>query len=253
MSASELLTEISAEGWAILRLNRPERLNTLSVSLRRALIAEVARLEADPEVRVLILTGNGRAFSAGLEVSEWDSAGAAAAGAWVHDPVAALRGFSGPVIGAINGLCVTGGLELALACDLLVAARGSRFADTHSRVGLLPGWGGSVRLARRIGPARAMEMALTARFLSDQEALDWGLVNHLVPPDALLPTAIDLARQSLSAPQGGVEAYKALLQRGSAATFEEALTLERATAMAVNSKVSATEIQERIAALRGRG
>ncbi|MCV2448145.1 enoyl-CoA hydratase-related protein [Paracoccus sp. DMF] len=253
MSDSELLTEISAEGWAILRLNRPERLNTLSVSLRRALIAEVARLEADPAVRVLILTGSGRAFSAGLEVSEWDSAGAAAAGAWVHDPVAALRGFSGPVIGAINGLCVTGGLELALACDLLVAARGSRFADTHSRVGLLPGWGGSVRLARRIGPARAMEMALTARFLSDQEALDWGLVNHLVPADALLPTALDLARQSLAGPKGGTEAYKALLQQGSALPFEEALALERATAIAVNSEVTAAEIQARIAALRGRG
>lgn len=81
MSDSELLTEISDEGWAVLRLNRPERLNTLSVSLRKALVAEVARLESDPAVRVLILTGTGRAFSAGLEVSEWDSAGAAAAGA----------------------------------------------------------------------------------------------------------------------------------------------------------------------------
>lgn len=114
--------------------------------------------------------------------------------------MAALRGFSGPVIGAINGLCVTGGLELALACDLLVAAQGARFADTHSRVGLLPGWGGSVRRAERIGMARALEMAVTARFLSDQEALDWGLINHLVPPEALLPTALDLARQSPPTP-----------------------------------------------------
>lgn len=253
MSDSELLTEISGEGWAVLRLNRPERLNTLSVSLRKSLVAEVARLEADPAVRVLILTGTGRAFSAGLEVSEWDSAGAPAAGAWLHDPVSALRGFSGPVIGAINGLCVTGGLELALACDLLVAAEGARFADTHSRVGLLPGWGGSVRLAERIGMARAMEMAVTARFLSDQEALDWGLINHLVPPEALLPTALDLARQSLSAPAGGVEAYKALLRNGAGLPFDRALELERETAIALNSAVGAAEIQARIAALRGRG
>lgn len=250
---SELLTEISDEGWAILRLNRPERLNTLSISLRKALIAEVARLEADPAVRVLILTGNGRAFSAGLEVSEWDSADGPAAGAWAHDPVAALRGFSGPVIGAINGLCVTGGLELALACDLLVAAQGARFADTHSRVGLLPGWGGSVRLAERVGLARATELALTARFLSDQEALDWGLINHLVPPEALLPTALDLARQSLAAPAGGVEAYKALLRKGAGVPYDQALEIERETAIALNSQVSAAEIQARIAALRGRG
>lgn len=253
MSEAELLTEISAEGWAILRLNRPERLNTLSVSLRKAIIAEVARLERDPAVRVLVLTGNGRAFSAGLEVSEWDSGEGPAAGAWVHDPVAALLGFSGPVIGAVNGLCVTGGLELALACDLLVAAQGARFADTHSRVGLLPGWGGSVRLARRVGPARAMEMALTARFLSDHEALDWGLVNHLVPPEALLPAALNLARQCLAAPAGGVEAYKNLLRCGAAAPFDEALAQERAAAIALNSDVAATEIQRRVAALRGRG
>ncbi len=253
MFDSELLTEISDEGWAVLRLNRPERLNTLSVSLRKALVAEVARLEADPAVRVLILTGTGGAFSAGLEVSEWDSTGGAAAGAWLHDPVAALQAFSGPVIGAINGLCVTGGLELALACDLLVAAQGARFADTHSRVGLLPGWGGSVRLAERIGMARAMEMAVTARFLSDQEALDWGLINHLVPPEALLPTALDLARQSLAAPAGGVEAYKALLRNGAGLPVDQALALERETAIALNSQVTAVEIQARIAALRGRG
>lgn len=253
MPISELLTEVSDEGWAVLRLNRPERLNTLSVSLRKALIAEVARLEADPAVRVLILTGTGRAFSAGLEVSEWGSAGAAAAGAWKHDPVAALRGFSGLVIGAINGLCVTGGLELALACDLLIAAKGARFADTHSRVGLLPGWGGSVRLAERVGLARAMELALTARFLSDQEALDWGLINHLVPPETLLPTALDLAAQSLAAPPGGVEAYKELLRKGAGVSFDGALEIERETAIAVNSRVSAAEIQMRIAALRRRG
>ncbi len=133
-------------------------MNALSAALRRALAEAVAELAAEPSVRVLILTGAGRAFCAGLDLKELGAAGGAPAlgGADAPDPVRALAGFAGPVIAAVNGAAVTGGFELALACDVLLAAEEARFADTHARVGVLPGWGSrsacrgwSARAARR--------------------------------------------------------------------------------------------------------
>ena len=154
-----LLVERSDEGFATIVFNRPEKLNTLSIQLRKELTAAVDALEADPGVRVLILTGAGRAFTAGLDLDEWAVPGVIAAAAYEHDAVATLQRFSGPVIGAINGLAITGGVEVALACDLLIASSAARFADTHVLVGLLPGWGGSARMVRRIGLHRAKELA----------------------------------------------------------------------------------------------
>lgn len=244
--------ERSAEGIATITLNRPDRLNTLSIALRSALAEIVAGLDADPGVHVLILTGAGKMFSAGLDITEWDSAGLVAAGAYDHDPVAALTAFRGPVIGAINGPCITGGLELALSCDFLVASETAKFADSHCQVGLLPGWGGSVRLARRIGIARAMEMAFTARFLSAEEALAWGLVNHVVPAEQLLTKAGELARQMVFGVPEARQDYKQLLLRGQALGFEGALAMERAASMAANIKVDRADLEARLARLKGR-
>ena len=173
MMGSSVLVERSAAGFATLVLNRPDKLNTLSIGLRQELAAAIDVLEADAEVCVLILTGAGRAFTAGLDLDEWAAPGVVAAGAYEHDAVAALQRFSGPVIGAINGMAITGGLEIALACDVLIASTEARFADSHVGVGLLPGWGGSVRMARRIGIHRAKELALTGRSLGADEALAW--------------------------------------------------------------------------------
>ncbi|MFP1644708.1 enoyl-CoA hydratase-related protein [Pontitalea aquivivens] len=253
MQEDAIRVERSARGHATIVLNRPDRLNTLSIGLRQALADVVRELEADPDVHVLILTGAGKVFSAGLDITEWESASLTAAGAYVHDPVAALTGFSGPVIGAINGLCLTGGLELALACDFLVAAESASFADSHCQVGLLPGWGGSVRLSRRIGPARAMEMALTARFLSATEALSWGLVNHVVPDGEVRAKAEELALQMMSGVPEARAAYKRLLQRGLALPFEEALQMERAASVAANQAVDKAELDARLSRLKGRG
>lgn len=248
-----LRVELSEQGFATVTLDRPDKLNTLSIALRRELREAVATLEADPRTRVLVITGAGRAFTAGLDLDEWATAGLPAAGAWTHDAVAALLQFSGPVIGAINGLAVTGGLEMALACDLLVAAEGARFADTHAKVGLLPGWGGSVRLARRIGMHRAKELALTGRFLDAREALAWGLVNHVVPDAQLLPKAHDLARQMLANVADGVVAYKRLLDEQEGLPMDEALAHEQARAQAVNQGVSREQIDQRLARLRRQG
>jgi enoyl-CoA hydratase len=243
-----LLVERHADGFATIVFNRPAKLNTLSIALRRELAQAVDELEADPATRVLILTGAGRAFTAGLDLDEWSAA--PAAGAWEHDAVAALRRFSGPLIGAINGLAITGGVEIALACDLLVAASDARFADTHVKVGLLPGWGGSVRLLQRLGPHRAKELALTGRFLSADEALAGGLVNRVVPPEQLRAEAEALARQMLANVPEGIVAYKQLLDAQAALPFDAALRHEREVARAANSGVTREEIDRRLARLR---
>lgn len=251
MKTSMLCIERNAGGFATVAFNRPDKLNTLSIALRRELARAVIELENDPSIHVLILTGAGRAFTAGLDLDEWSLAPAAAA--WECDAVAAIREFSGPVIGAINGLCITGGLEIALACDLLVAASDARFADTHTKVGLLPGWGGSVRLQQRVGPHRAKELALTARFLSADEALAWGLVNRVVPPERLLTEAQALARQMLANVPEGLVAYKRLLDDEAALPLAEALALERNRARAANLGVTREEIETRLARLRRQG
>lgn len=252
MDFETLLVERSADGFATLVLNRPDKLNTLSISMRREMAAVIDALEADPMVRVLILTGAGRAFTAGLDLDEWAAPGVVAAGAYEHDAVEALQRFSGPIIGAINGLAITGGVEIALACDVLIASTAARFADTHVQVGLLPGWGGSVRMARRIGLHRAKELALTGRSLGAEEALAWGFVNRVVAPDRLRPEAEAMARQMLAGVPAALLAYKQLLDDGAGMTVGDALRLERAASIANNTPVGRGEIDARLAELRGR-
>jgi enoyl-CoA hydratase len=252
MSESPLLVERSAEGHATLVLNRPDKLNTLTVAMRRALAEAVDELEADPGVRVLIVTGAGRVFSAGLSLDEWDTAGAPAAAAYEHDPVQALGRFSGPVIGAINGLALTGGLEIALACDVLIASTDARFADTHVQVGLLPGWGGSARMIERVGLQRAKELAFTGRFFSADEALAWGFVGRVVPPERLRSAAEALAREMCAGVPGTLAAYKRLLDDQAGATPADALRIGREASIAHNVRAGRADIDERLARLKGR-
>jgi enoyl-CoA hydratase len=233
-------------GYAVLTLNRPDKLNALSIELRSELAAALDELgRATPAIRVLILTGAGRAFCAGLDLSEWDEGDANSARAFELDPVAALQRFGGPVIGAINGPAVTGGFEIAMACDILIASTEARFADTHVKVGLLPGWGLSVRLPRRIGLHRAKELALTGRFLSSAEAEAWGLVNRVVSPGELLSQARTMAEHMLAGVPQTLLAYKRLLDAGFEYAAEEALARERATAMQANAAVDRSAIAAR--------
>lgn len=249
---SAIRVERDEEGWASIFFNRPDKMNTLSIQLRREFAQAVLALEADPGVRVLILSGVGRAFTAGLDLDEWASTEWPAAAAYEFDVVQALQRFSGPVIVAVNGLAMTGGLEIALACDVVLASTNARFADTHVHVGLLPGWGGSVRLARRVGLHRAKELALTGRFFSAQEAQAWGLVNYVFAPDDLLPEAASMARAMLRGVPQTLLAYKRLLDEGVGKTLPEAIAMERARSMANNAGVSREEIDARLLALRER-
>ncbi|MGE0860048.1 MAG: enoyl-CoA hydratase [Gammaproteobacteria bacterium] len=253
MSEPVLLIDKS-DGLAVVTMNRPERLNALSLELRRALHDGFAALQADPNVRVVILTGAGRAFSAGLDLSELGS-GAAIHGRsepWA-DTGAAIRSFKGPVIGAVNGVAVTGGFELALNCDLLIGSTAARFADTHGRVGLLAGWGLSQRLSRVIGLARAKELSLTGNFIDATTAERWGLLNRVVEPEALLPACRELASAMLGLAPDFLPTYKRVIDEGYGMPLEAALSYEKAESRTWNARISADSIEARRGAILARG
>lgn len=254
MNDSLVLVERDPQGYAVVTMNRPSAMNALSVALRTELARTIDELAADPGVRVLILTGAGRAFTAGLDLKELGGTGGGREllGGKVPDPVQAIGRFGGPVIGAINGAAVTGGFELALACDVLLASTEARFADTHARVGVMPGWGLSQILSRTIGIYRAKELSLTGNFLSAAKALEWGLVNRVVPPAELLDQARALACDMLSCAPDMLVAYKKLIDDGYAVPYNEARKLEVNRARAANRSVQADVIESRREAIRSR-
>ncbi|MGB7410145.1 MAG: enoyl-CoA hydratase [Sphingopyxis granuli] len=243
---------------ATVTLNRPEAMNALSRALRAEFAAAMRGLAADDGIRAIVLTGAGeRAFTAGLDLKELGAdtgnLGAANAEGADENPVKAIELCPQPVIGAINGVAITGGFEVALACDILIASTNARFADTHARVGVMPGWGLSQKLSRLIGLGRAKELSLTGNFLGAEAARDWGLVNRVVAPEDLLPAAQALARDIASADPAMVRAYRALIDDGYALPYGEALALEHARSSAANRTVSADAVEARRLAVMKRG
>jgi enoyl-CoA hydratase len=224
---------------ALLTFNRPEKRNALSGALRRAFPAALSSLAADEDVRVVVLTGAGRAFSAGLDLAEIAASGASVeANVGAENMVEAIAAFPKPIIGAINGIAVTGGFEIALALDILLVAEEAAFIDSHVRVGITPGWGLSQRLARAVGLARANELSLSGRSLAAHEAVAWGLANHVYPAADLMPAALALAQQIAAHEPEGVRAMKTLIRSGFEATLEAGLRMEDAAARAANLDVA---------------
>ena len=185
-----VLTEVS-DGVGVVTLNRPEARNALSRELIAAIPDAMAAMEADGAVEVVVLTGADPAFCAGLDLGELGSAGLPASPAaprfW--------HPMTKPVIGAVNGPAVTGGFELALQCDFLVASERARFGDTHARVGVVPAGGMSVLLPQAVGVRKAMQLSLTGTFLDAHEARAWGLVVDVVAHDELLPAVRAMAAE----------------------------------------------------------
>ena len=241
---------------AVVTLNRPDAMNALSRAVRTGLAAAMRTLEADDSVRVVILTGAGdRAFTAGLDLKELGTEGLAAANADGPDdnPVMAIELLTKPCIGAINGVAITGGFEVALACDVLIASDRARFADTHARVGIYPGWGLSQKLSRLIGPYRARELSFTGNFLDAHTAAAWGLVNRVVPAADLMATAHALAADMASIDPTFLASYKKLIADGYASTFADGMAIEAERSTAANAQVSATAVETARTAVQARG
>ncbi len=249
---SVLLVEKSG-AVATLTLNRPEALNALNAELREAIERAFLELAADASVRVAILTGAGRAFSAGIDLKELSSAQPERSGAADYDMIDAIHDFAAPVIGAINGHAITGGFELALACDVLVASESAVFADTHARVGIVPGWGLSQKLPRLVGIGRAKEISLTGNFVSAEQAERWGLVNRVVPAAELLPACRRLADDMLSCDPPSLVRYKRMIDRGWAGTFADGMRLEQRESREHLAGVTPDAVAARRAAIQERG
>ena len=221
-----ITTEIS-EGVAVISLNRPEVRNALNSQILRAIPEVIASLEENPEVDVLVLTGTDPAFCAGLDLRELgDTGGNIEPEAQSSMSKGPFPERTKPLIGAINGVAVTGGLELALACDFLIASDRAQFADTHARVGVMPGWGLSVLLPQAIGVRRSREMSLTGNYVGAELAASWGLVNRVVPHEDLIGTVLELAAVIRSNNQQGVRQMLQTYENTTSVTLEEGWDVE---------------------------
>ncbi|MGD9620463.1 MAG: enoyl-CoA hydratase [Mycolicibacterium sp.] len=203
-----------------LTLNRPQSRNALCAALRGKLFAALQDAETTSAVDVVILTGADPVFCAGLDLKEL------AQSSTLPDISPKWPALTKPVIGAINGAAVTGGLEIALYCDILIASESARFADTHARVGLLPTWGLSVRLPQKVGVGMARRMSMTGDYLSAADAYRFGLVTEVVPHGRLLPAARALAQSIVGNNQKAVRALLASYHRIDDAQNGGALWLE---------------------------
>ena len=204
------MTGVQTCALPIFTLNRPEKRNALNSDVLRLLPQLLAQADKDDAVDVVILTGADPAFSAGLDLKQLGDTGdnLRGTGADGAPNATGVRGpfptMTKPLVGAVNGVAITGGFELALNCDFLVASEHAKFGDTHSRVGVMPGWGLTVLLPQAIGVRRAREMSLTGNFMGAEEALAFGLVNHVVPHAELMPFTRQLALDIIGNEQDGV-------------------------------------------------
>ena len=239
-----------AEGIATLTLNRPEARNALDMAMRDALEAELRRLEADPGVRVLVLTGAGGHFCAGGDVKAMQAGRPSAAQGRerveaMNRAVLALARFRAPTIAMVDGFAVGAGCNLALACDLVVAADRARLGEVFARIGLVPDAGGTYLLPRRVGLARAKELVFTAEIVDAAEAERIGLVNRVVPATELLPRTLALARRIADGPPRALALAKALLDRSLDLDLETSLAWE---AMAQGTMIDSEDHREGLAA-----
>lgn len=215
------------EGVAIVTLNRPERRNAINQSLLAHLYDAIDEVATNPEIRVGILTGKGVSFCSGIDLAVIGSENLSDPRGDGRDFPEVIGACRKPVIGAINGHAITGGLEVALNCDFLIASERASFADTHARVGIQPGWGMTQLLQQAVGRRMALQMSLTCQFVSAQRALEIGLVNEVVPHERLMARAMEIARQILEAKPDVLAAIKELIKFRDRTTLQEALAEER--------------------------
>ena len=234
MSEDEAAVRVTTEDRVgIIELNRPDKFNCLSTPLLEGIAQALDAFEASAEVRAVLVRAGGKSFCTGADLEE------VTANRRSRDDVAAFialghRVFSRlgesalPVVAAVQGLCLAGGLELALSCDVVFAAQSARLGDQHARFGLVPGWGGSQRLTRAIGLRRALDLMFSARWIGADEARDWGLVNHVAPDGELRGAAMDYCRDLANKSAAGLALMKRLAREGLDRSLDEGLGLEQA-------------------------
>lgn len=227
MSYEFILTE-TRERVGLVRINRPKQLNALNAQTMDELTTACAEFDADMDIGCIVVTGNERAFGAGADIGEM--ADATVVG-MLDNPFVdywdRLRDVRKPIVAAVSGYCLGGGCELALACDMIVASETALFGQPEVKIGVIPGAGGTQRLARAVGKAIAMEMILNDRRLDAQEAHQWGLVNWVVPVEDYLGKAIDLANQIAAQAPLAVRLGKEAVNYAFESSLESGLLHER--------------------------
>jgi len=214
------------DGVAVLTFNRPEAMNALNNQTRAEFRAALEEVAADDGVRVLILTGSGKAFVAGSDIKELQQTTPLSA----HDIVRLgdmVYNYEKPVIAAVNGFCLGGGCEIAMGCDFIIASEKAKFGQPEINLGLIPGGGGTQRLQRLVGPGRAKELILTGDIIRADEADRIGLANKVVPMDELLPTAKEIAAKIASKSPAAAKIAKQAINRGMQTGLDDGLAYER--------------------------
>ncbi len=227
MPPTTLLTS-KADGVAVVQFNRPDVLNAINMKLMEELVETLEGYDQDNDVRAIVLTGNEKAFAAGADIREM--ADASAVEMVLRDQFARwdrIRRIRKPLIAAVSGFALGGGCELAMTCDIIVASETARFGQPEINIGVIPGAGGTQRLTRAVGKAKAMEMVLTGAMITADEALRWGLVNRVVPVESCLQEAKALAREIASKPPVAVRLGKEAVLKAFDTTIEGGLEFER--------------------------
>ena len=227
MSAQFIITT-KQDGYAIVQINRPDVLNALNIPLMIELVDALESFDKDDAVRCVILTGNEKAFAAGSDIKEM--AGASAIDMLLRDQFARwdrIRKVKKPIIAAVSGFALGGGCELAMTCDMIIASETAKFGQPEINIGVIPGAGGTQRLTRAVGKVKAMEMVLTGRMISADEALRWGLINKVVPVEQYLEEAKAWAKEIASKPPIAVKLGKESVLKAFDTTIEGGLEFER--------------------------
>lgn len=231
MSYSSLIFEV-ADGVGLIRLNRPEDGNAITLELAREMLDIAIRCDEDPEIRSVVLTGNGKMFCAGGDLKAFAAQGETVSRyikevtQAFHAAISRFNWMDAPVVGAINGTAAGGGFSLALTTDIAIAAESAKFTMAYTKIGMAPDGSSSYFLARMVGMRRAKEMALLNPVLSARQAMEWGLINQVVADDQVLPTALEIARRWANGPTRSYGETKRLILSGATESLESQMERE---------------------------
>jgi len=214
----------------VLRINRPEAMNSLNTEVLEELLMAVEQVKNDQDIFVLVITGEGKAFVAGADISEMSTMDPVQARSFAEAGLKVFREIESmekPVIAAVNGFALGGGCELAMACDIRIASTKAKFGQPEVGLGVTPGFGGTVRLSRLVGPAKAKELIYTGNIIKADEALGIGLVNSVSEPEELMGAAMEMANKISSNAQLAVRYSKQSINRSFETDVETAMEIER--------------------------